>query len=216
MTRAARLATTAAVAAALFAGALPAAATAQPGVASAGWAGFVKAGTSTAIPDVGQCSISGPTSVTSGLVTGSGVRFGGATSTCTTTVVDPDFDLTTTTSTATGTSFELSALVSLGGPRVKLTSYTTTCQADQGGTRASWSFSGLSGISGLPSPVPANYAKNLTAGTTVLATATFNEVLLPTPNDGSIELNMLHVRFLPASGITGEVVVGATSCRPTP
>jgi hypothetical protein len=36
------------------------------------------------------------------------------------------------------------------------------------------------------------------------------------PGDGSIGLTMLRITFLPASGISGQVVLGHTSCSPTP
>jgi hypothetical protein len=39
---------------------------------------------------------------------------------------------------------------------------------------------------------------------TVLAEITFGEATLPSPPDGSIAMNMMHFRFTPASGISGE------------
>ncbi|MBC6451409.1 hypothetical protein [Actinokineospora xionganensis] len=216
--RATRLGFCAAVAAVgLVAGATPALASNPAGVAALGSAQFVKAGVTTSVPTLAQCAVDGQTTVTTPGVTASGVRWGTATSTCTTTVVDPDNDVTTTKSEALGGTFELSALVSAGGPRVKLTSYRVTCNATQGGTSASWSFAGMTGITGLPNPMPRGHVKNITkTGGTVLATATFNEITLPDPNDGSIALTMMRITFLPASGITGEVVVGRTACSPTP
>ncbi len=199
----------------LGAGIVPAQAAPQPGVANIGSANFTKAGTTISVPNQGHCSIDGPTSATAQVVTKTGVTFGGGTSSCTTTVTDPNTDATTTTSTATGKNFELSALVSTGGPRVKLTTFKVTCTATHTQTNANWSFGGLSGISGLPSPVPAGYTKPLTKSNgTVLANAVFNIQNLP--GDGSIGLTMLRINFLPASGITGSVILGHTSCTPTP
>jgi hypothetical protein len=48
----------------------------------------------------------------------------------------------------------------------------------------------------------------------VLAEITFGEYILPNPADGSIALNTLHIRFKPASHITGDIVLGATACTP--
>lgn len=199
----------------LGAGVAPAQAAPQPGVANIGSANFTKSGTTVQVPTQGHCSIDGPMNATAQAVTKPGVTFGGGTSSCTTTVTDPNTDATTTTSTATGKNFELSALVTAGGPRVKLSTFKVTCTATHTQTNANWSFGGLSGISGLPSPVPAKYTKPITKSNgTVLANAVFNIQNLP--GDGSIGLTMLRIDFLPASNITGSVTLGHTSCSPTP
>ncbi|HVK25834.1 MAG TPA: hypothetical protein VM677_31130 [Actinokineospora sp.] len=216
--RAARVGFCAAVAAVgLVVSATPALATNPAGVAALGSAQFTKAGVVSSVPTLAQCAVDGTATVSSGVVTQSGVKFGGGTSTCSTTVVDPETDATTTKSESLGSQFELSALVTAGGPRVKISSYRVTCNATQTGTSASWSYSGLTGLTGLPNPMPRDYVKEIkrTNGT-LLATAKFNEVTLPVPNDGSIALTMLRITFAPGSAITGEVVVGATACSPTP
>ncbi|WP_033291123.1 hypothetical protein [Amycolatopsis jejuensis] len=213
--RRAGLATVVLMAGGLLAGAGTAAAATPAGVADLGGANFTKGSTTVAVAPLAPCAVEGPTSGTSNAVLKTGVTFGGGTSSCTTEVTDPANDVTTTTSTATGKNFELSALVSAGGKRIKLGSYTVTCKATQNQTNANWTFSGLSGITGLPSPMPANYAKPLTkTDGTVLATAVFNGQSLP--GDGSIDLTMLRIDFAPASGITGSVTVGHTACSPTP
>ncbi|EOD67467.1 hypothetical protein [Amycolatopsis vancoresmycina] len=184
--------------------AFPAAADPKPGVANIGSASFTKV----AIPPQAACSIDGPTTATAEAVSRPGITFGGGTSSCTTTT-------TSATSTAAGKNFELSALVPAGGPRVKLSTYTVTCTATQTQTNANWTYGGLSGIPNPPSPVPPSYVSPIrkTDGTT-LANAVFNVQTLP--GDGSIELTMLRIDFLPASGLSGSVRVGETSCSPTP
>jgi hypothetical protein len=195
-------------------GVTPAAADPQPGAASVGNANFTKAGTTVDVPDVAACSVEGATTASSGTVVKPGLKFGGGTSSCVTTVVDPETEETTTKSTAEGRGFELSALVSAGGPRIRISRFTVTCNATQAGTNASWSFSGVTGITGFPSPVPQNYTKALTKRDgTVLANAVFNIVELP--GDGSVGMTMLKITFEPASGIEGSVTVGHTSCMPT-
>lgn len=197
-------------------GTLPAHAETAAGVASLGSANFTAAGqNTTSIETQGGCSLSGPTSVTADPVTGNGVTFGGGSSTCTTTVVDAAKNVTTTKSEATGKNFDLSALIGSGGKRIRIKSYTVSCAATQTQTSANWTFSGMSGLTAPPSPTPANYSQQLTgSGGTVLANAVFNEQIIP--GDGSVTLNLLHVTFLPASGITGDVVIGSTACSPTP
>ncbi|MFJ7210537.1 hypothetical protein [Amycolatopsis sp. NPDC098790] len=199
----------------LCAGVAPAEAAPQPGVANIGSASFTKAGSTITVPTQGRCSVDGPTSATAQVVTKTGITFGGGTSSCTTTVTDPNTDATTTTSTATGKNFELSALVSAGGPRVKLSTFTVKCVATQTQTNANWGYGGMAGIPNPPSPVPVGYVAPIKKSNgTVLANAVFNIQNLP--GDGSIGLTMLRIDFLPASGVSGQVVLGHTSCSPTP
>lgn len=201
----------------LLAAAAPALAHNPAGVASAGSADFTKAGQRVVVPSQAPCSVEGPSVASSPAVSASGIKFGTSTSSCTTTVVDPENETTTTKSEAKGTLFELSALLSAGGARLKVNSWTITCTAHQGGTNAGWAVGGLTGFSGLPQQIPANYVYQVkNAGGVVLANVTFAEVVLPDPNDGSIAMNMMHFRFTPASGITGEVVIGSATCSPTP
>ena len=193
----------------------PAQAAPQPGVANIGSAEFTKAGSTIKVPVQGHCSINGPASATAQAVSKPGITFGGGTSSCTTTVTDPNASATTTTSTATGKNFELSALVSAGGPRIKLSTFTVACTATHTKTNANWTFGGMSGLTKLPSPVPAGYVSPVKKPDgTVLANAVFNIQNLP--GDGSVGLTMLRIDFLPASGISGRVTLGHTSCSPTP
>ncbi|MEU8636670.1 hypothetical protein AB0C38_31250 [Amycolatopsis sp. NPDC048633] len=195
--------------------AAPAQAAPQPGVAQIGSADFTKGETAIKVPVQGKCSLDGPKSATAQKVTKTGITFGGGTSSCTTTVTDPKTDATATASTATGKNFELSALVSAGGPRIKLSTFSVKCTATQKQTSSNWSYGGMSGIPNPPNPVPVGYVSPIKKSNgTVLANAVFNIQNLP--GDGSIGLTMLRINFLPASGISGQVVLGHTSCSPTP
>jgi hypothetical protein len=116
---------------------------------------------------------------------------------------------------AGGSRFQLD-LTRYGGPLIRLAGYQVSCAATTGGTMAGWSFAGLTGISGLPQRIPTNYsvAVKATDGT-VLATAIFNEVILPNPNDGGITQNLIHIAFRANGPITGNLYVGSTACVPT-
>jgi hypothetical protein len=198
------------LAAGLAVTAAPAQAAPQAGVANIGSAEFTKAGSTVKVPTQGLCSLAGPTSATAPVVAKPGITFGGGTSSCTT-----DTTAATTTSTATGKNFELTALLSAGGPRVRLSTFTVTCTATHTQTNATWSYGGMAGIPNPPSPVPVGYVSPVEkADGTVLANAVFNTQNLP--GDGSVGLTMLRIDFLPASGISGRVVLGHTSCAPTP
>ncbi|MFI9006727.1 hypothetical protein ACIGNX_05775 [Actinosynnema sp. NPDC053489] len=210
-------AVTAALALGLVAAAHPASAANPAGVASVGSAEFTKAGTRVSVPPLAPCAVNGTTSNSSEAVSRAGVRFGAGTSSCTTEVVDPADSRTKTTSEAVGSDFELSALVSAGGPRLRVSRWKVTCTGGEAGTSAGWGADGLQGFPGLPDQIPANYVHQVKDGDgAVLATATFGETVLPEPNDGSIAMTLLHVRFSPASNVTGDVVLGATACSPTP
>lgn len=202
---------------ALVATAVPALASNPPGVADAGSAAYTRNGAQVSVAPLARCSVDGPTTASAGLTTGSGIKFTSATSSCLTTVVDPDTDTTKTVSKASGTGFELSALVLKGGPRIRISSWQVTCTGTDAGTNVSWSFSGMSGLSALPNPVPQNYVREIrTSGGVLLATATFNGIVFPSPNDGSISMTLLRIQFAPGSGMSGEVRLGDTACSPTP
>ena len=187
------------------------------GVASVGSAEFTKGGTRVSVPPLAPCAVDGTTSNSSEAVSRTGVRFGAGTSSCTTVVVDPDHGTTKSTSEAVGTEFELSALVSAGGPRLREARWKVTCTGTESGTSAGWAADGLHGFAGLPEQIPTNYVHQVKASDgTVLATATFGETVLPDPNDGSIAMALLHLRFTEASTVTGDVVLGSTACSPTP
>ncbi|CCH28484.1 hypothetical protein ABZ816_29300 [Actinosynnema sp. NPDC047251] len=195
----------------------PAQAATPPGVASAGSADFTRAGRHVVVPALAPCSVGGPTTASSSAVAEAGIRFGAGSSTCTTTVIDAQNNTTETRSSAQGVDFELSALTTAGGARLKVGRWQVSCTGREDGTAAGWELEGLSGFPGLPKDIPANYRYEVKGSTgVVLAEITFSEVLLPEPNDGSLTMNLMHLRFAEASGATGDVVVGAASCSPTP
>ncbi|WP_394614427.1 hypothetical protein JNUCC0626_31670 [Lentzea sp. JNUCC 0626] len=187
-----------------------------PGVASLGSAEFTKGNAEPiSIPSIADCSVDGPTTNSSEVTARTGIAFGSGTTTCETTTIDAEKGITTTKSTAEGKNFELSALVSARGPRIRIGSYTVTCSATQTLTEASWSYEDASGLGTLPSPMPERYVKPITkTDGTLLAEAIFN--LRHLPGDGSVGLTMLQIKFAPPSGITGDVFVGRAACSPTP
>jgi hypothetical protein len=174
------------IVAGLVASAAPALAANPAGVASLGFVEFTKAGRTTSLPSQAPCAVDGVTANSAPAVNDlPGVKFGGGTTSCTTAVVGED--RTETTSEATGQAFELSALVSDGGPRLKVGSWKAVCVGKEGGTDAGWQLGGLAGFSDLPAQIPTNHVHQVKAANgVVLATATFSEVVLPEPNDGGI------------------------------
>jgi hypothetical protein len=201
----------------LILGSTPAQAAGPVGSAGLGRAEFTKNGQTITIPSLAPCTVDGWSSTSSGAVAERWIKFGGGTTSCTRTVVDPYNDVTTTKSEAVGRTFELSALVSVGGPRIRLAGHKISCSATQSGTSATWSYSGLSGFTNLPQPLPTNYRYQVrNSEGAVLASVTFAETMPSNPADGSIAIALMHIRFQPASGIDGEVIVGTAACAPTP
>lgn len=192
----------------------PASATTPAGVASLGSASIVHDGVTTSVAPVGACDLTGDqTGNSPGASVPGLVSYGIGNSSCT-----ADTSANTSTSTASGATFTLSALVPYGGPRISLGNYQVTCTANTGGTNASWKFSDLTGITGLPSPLPTDYTQNITnAQGTVLAKVVLNEIILPNPNDGSITMNLMHIILYPNGNgpLSGDVYVGSTACSPT-
>lgn len=182
------------------------------GVASIGSATIAMAGQADQLAAVAQCNVdTQPTSSASPSSITGVVSFGAGNTSCT-----RDLARNTTTSTATGTNFKLNALTQAGGPMLSITNFQVSCHATTAGTTASWRFSGMTGLGAMPRFVPDNYTRSIFSNTgQLLARAVFNEVTYPQPNDGSISLNMLHLKLFASSGATGDIIVGNTACSPT-
>jgi hypothetical protein len=118
-----------------------------------------------------------------------------------------------------GDLFRLDALRPYGGPLIRLTNFSVTCQTTANGTTASFHIGSLLGIS-VPATLPPNYVVTIPgkpAGTPPMATVTFNESVQPDPPDGSLTVNIMRIRLYPAGaqhGISGEIVVGTVGCAP--
>ncbi|MEV4312745.1 choice-of-anchor P family protein [Actinocrispum sp. NPDC049592] len=119
---------------------------------------------------------------------------------------------------ATGQKFELNALPEFGGPRIRISNFLATCATTVSGAVARMQFSGLVGMEA-PQDLPPNYTVVVPGdhkGDPPLAKIILNEILVPSPPDGSITLNLMHVIFAPTGQgpITGELVVGSVYCTP--
>jgi len=118
----------------------------------------------------------------------------------------------------TGGRFRFDGLRDFGGPRIRLTKFTARCATTLTGSGSSIELSGLSGISA-PADLPTNYKvtiANPNAGQPPLATVTLNEMVVPSPPDGSMTVNLMHIRLFPEGPgqNTGDVIVGAVHCAP--
>ncbi len=157
----------------------------------------------------GPAQASSPTNEVSGFY-----EFGPGESTCTL-----DSGTGDASAESHGDLFRLDALRPYGGPRIRMTDYTSTCQTTDNGSSASWQVGGLSGIS-VPPQIPPNYVVTVpgrTSGAPPMATVTLNESIQPDPPDGSLTVNIMHIRLYPQGaehGISGEIVIGSVYCSP--
>lgn len=195
---------------------LAAPAQAAPGDAvatgSAGAVSIQKNGQTTTVDPVAPCSTDGPLQGSADEVTVPNVvTFSDAESTCT---IDEAGEIAKTT--VTGGRYRLDALRQYGGPRIRLSSYTATCETTLTGSNSSIRFSGLSGVE-VPSQLPSNYVVTIPGanGAPPLATVTFNEAIIPNPADGSMTVHLMHVRLFPQGGpASGDAFVGTVHCAP--
>ncbi|MFL6118354.1 hypothetical protein [Actinophytocola sp.] len=120
------------------------------------------------------------------------------------------------TVTVTGGQFRFEALRDYGGPTIRLSGYTANCETTQTGSKSSFRFSGLSGVT-VPSDIPTNYVVTVPGGPDgkPMATVTFNEQHVPDPPDGSMLEHLMHIRMFPEGGpATGDAYVGTVHCAP--
>lgn len=185
---------------------------ASPGDAVAeGWAGSVTIGDVTVEP-IAPCSTEGALTGQSGEVSVPNVvTYASGNSTCT---VDEAGEIAKTT--VTGGRFRFDALRQYGGPRIRLSSFSAKCETTLTGSSSSIQFSGLSGVS-VPSQLPSNHVVTIPGGPNgkPKATVTFNELVLPSPPDGSMTVHLMHIRMFPQGGPTsGDAYVGTVHCSP--
>lgn len=185
---------------------------AAPGDAVAdGNAGSVTIGQTT-VPPIAPCTTEGVMEAGNPEVSVPNVvTYSNAKSVCT---IDDVGEIATVT--VTGGRFRFDALRNHGGPRIRLSSYTAKCETTLTGSKSSFQFSGLSGIS-VPSQIPQNHVVTIPGGPDgkPKATVTFNEMHLPSPPDGSMTVHLMHIRMFPQGGpTTGDAYVGTVHCSP--
>jgi len=193
----------------LFAAAAPASAAAVAmGTGTAGSVDMVLDEEPVTVEAVAPCQTGGVPSGDSGGVAVSGVvQYGESTSTCT---LDPASGVASVE--VSGEKFRLEEIESAGVPRLKITRFAARCQTTGTGSNASFQVTGLSGVD-VPEQIPPNYTVTFPGATLVI-----NETIIPEPADGSLSMNVLHLRLNPtaADPSGGDVVVGAVHCDPSP
>jgi hypothetical protein len=174
-------------------------------------AGALSIGQVTVEP-IAACSTEGAPAGQSGEVAVPNVAtYSAGSSTCT---VDEAGEIAKTT--VTGGRFRFDALRQYGGPRIRLTSYTANCDTTLTGSNSSIQFSGLTGVT-VPAELPSNHVVTIPGGPDgkPMATVTFNELVTPSPADGSMTVHLMHIRLFPQGGpASGDAYVGTVHCAP--
>lgn len=122
------------------------------------------------------------------------------------------------TAEVSGSLFRLDALRAYGGPRIRMTNYSAECSTTSNGSSVGFHIGGLSGLS-VPAQLPPNHVVTIAGrgpGDPPLAEVTLNETFVPDPPDGSMAVNIMHIRLFPSGGgdVDGDIVVGSVSCSP--
>ncbi|WP_291414932.1 choice-of-anchor P family protein [Actinophytocola sp.] len=182
---------------------------------SLGSANLILDGEPAGIEPIAACDSEDATSgSTSGAEIEDFVEFASGSTTCT-----RDESNGVATARVIGGRFRLDGLRSYGGPRIRMTSYSATCNTTATGSQASFQFTGLTGVE-VPSNMPPNHKVTIPGRrphAKPLATIVFNEKIVPSPPDGSMTVNLMHIKLFPKGPATrpsGDIVVGSVSCAP--
>ncbi|WP_141134728.1 hypothetical protein [Haloechinothrix alba] len=116
-----------------------------------------------------------------------------------------------------GRAFTSRVLRRYGGPLLRVSSYSASCRTVDRGSEGSVELRGVRGID-VPSDIPSNHTVLIHGpdeSQPPLARVTVNEMVTPSPPDGSMTLNAMRIELFPEGGPdSGEIVVGSVSCDP--
>jgi hypothetical protein len=148
---------------------------------------------------------------TDSIAVGQDTWFGSATTSCTR---NPDGTASTRVS---GQRFETTILARFGGPVIRAKTFTADCDTVENGSRGRIALSGVTGVT-VPSNIPVNYEVTIPGtapGAPPMAVVVVNESIVPSPSDGSLTTNAMHIRLFPQGGpASGNILVGSASCAP--
>lgn len=182
------------------------------GSASAGAADITVDGQPAFLTPMSPCATgTAPSGQSDPVWAGPTTRFGSATSSC---GLNPDG---TANVKAYGQRFETTVLQRYGGPVIRVRAFSAACSTTADGSGGRIELSGVTGIT-LPREIPVNYTMTITGrvpGALPLAEIVANELIAPTPPDGSLTSHALRIRLFPQGGpASGDIVLGTASCDP--
>lgn len=116
-----------------------------------------------------------------------------------------------------GQRFETSVLRQFGGPVIMARTFKAGCDTTENGSSGYMELGAVSGFT-VPQNIPSNYTTTIpgkTAGAPPMAEIVLNELIVPTPADGSLVTNALHIKLFPQGGpASGDILVGSATCAP--
>jgi hypothetical protein len=101
-----------------------------------------------------------------------------------------------------GQQFETTVLTQFGGPALRARTFKASCVTTANGSSGHVDLRAASGFT-VPQTIPANYTRTVagrTPGAPPMAEIIVNELIVPTPPDGSLTTNALHIRLFPQGG----------------
>lgn len=193
-----------------------ASAAAEPvGATAFGSVGFVDVtvdGQHVSVPSIALCSVEGPPSGTTTTRTAGNVAtFGNSVTACSRQADG------TAVGQVNGRRFRTKVLKEFGGPEIAVRNFSAQCGTTATGSVGSVEVGEVTGLT-VPENIPANYTITIPGGTAdapPMAKVILNELIAPTPPDGSLTTNTVHIKLFPDGGpAKGDIVVGSASCYP--
>ncbi|PRX49269.1 hypothetical protein B0I33_103303 [Prauserella shujinwangii] len=121
------------------------------------------------------------------------------------------------TAKATGQRFRTSVLRQFGGPVLRVRTFSAECRTTGNGSEGYVELGGVSGFR-LPSEIPADHTITIpgrSEGDPPMAEIVLNDLVAPTPPDGSLTTHALHIKLFPQGGpASGDIFVGTAGCDP--
>ncbi|WP_236794905.1 choice-of-anchor P family protein [Amycolatopsis sp. GM8] len=204
-------------ASALFLAAIPATAQAQPndeigtGAGSVGAVHVVIGAQTTHADPIAPCSIGGTQQNRTDPVTFDTTKYGLSSTSCT-----RNADGTVSVQ-VSGARFQTTVLRQFGGPMISARTFKSGCNTTENGSNGSMELGAVTGIT-VPASIPPNYVTTIpgrAAGDPPMAEVVLNELIVPTPADGSLVTNAMHIKLFPQGGpASGDILVGSAACDP--
>lgn len=117
----------------------------------------------------------------------------------------------------TGSRFETKVLRQYGGPLITVRTYKAGCATTTNGSTGSMELGSVTGFT-VPQSIPSNYTITVPGraqGDPPMAEIVLNELVVPSPADGSLVTNAMHIKLFPQGGpASGDILVGTAACDP--
>lgn len=121
------------------------------------------------------------------------------------------------TALASGTRFETSVLERFGGPTIRVRTFSAQCRTTGSGSAAHIELGGVSGIP-VPASIPPNHTIAIPGETPAdppIAEVVLNELIAPSPPDGSLTTHTMRITLFPDGGpASGDILLGTADCDP--